>query len=164
MTFDPEQMRIAMRAWTSGVTIVTASHDGEQHGMTVSSFTSVSLEPPLILISLQDTTRTRELVYHAQAFGVTILAADQEAISNRFAGRILVPENRMEGVETEILLTGTPFIKGGLAYIDCRVKQSIDVGPNTLFVGEVVATRSNSTAQPLVYHDRQYRELVSPAS
>ncbi len=162
MSFDPEQMRLAMRAWTSGVTIVTASHAGEQHGMTVSSFTSVSLVPPLIIISLQDTTRTRELVYHAQAFGVTILSAQQREISERFAGRLQEPEDRMVGVETEILLTGTPFIKGGLAYIDCRVKQSIDVGPNTLFVGEVVATRSeNPGGVPLVYHDRQYRGLAS---
>ena len=58
MTLDPEQLRAAMRAWTSGVTVVTAAYRGEQHGMTVNSFTSVSLEPPLIIISLQDTTRT----------------------------------------------------------------------------------------------------------
>jgi flavin reductase (DIM6/NTAB) family NADH-FMN oxidoreductase RutF len=160
MTFNPEELRAAMRAWTSGVTIVTAAHEGEQHGMTVSSFTSVSLEPPLIIISLQDTTRTRELVYHAQAFGVTILASDQEAISNRFAGRNPGSENRMAEVETETLVTGAPLIKGGLAYIDCRVKQSIDVGPNTLFVGEVVATRAMSESRPLVYHARQYRQLT----
>jgi flavin reductase (DIM6/NTAB) family NADH-FMN oxidoreductase RutF len=160
MRLDPEELRSTMRAWTSGVTIVSAAHAGEQHGMTVSSFTSVSLEPPLIIISLQDTTRTRELVYHAQAFGVTILAADQEVISNHFAGRNSGSENRMAEVETETLVTGAPLIKGGLAYIDCRVKQSIDVGPNTLFVGEVVAARTRRESQPLVYHDRQYRRLV----
>ena len=159
-TFDPEQLRAAMRAWTSGVTIVTAARGSEQHGMTVSSFTSVSLEPPLIIISLQDSTRTRELVYHAQAFGVTILADNQRPISDLFAGRGPDSENRMAEVETEILVTGAPLIKGGLVSFDCRVKQSMDVGPNTLFVGEVVAMSGNGAGKPLVYHDRKYYKLT----
>lgn len=157
---SPEQLRVAMRAWTSGVTVVTAAHGNEQHGMTVNSFTSVSLDPPLIIISLQDSTRTRELVYHAQAFGVTILAEDQQRISDLFAGRGPASENRMAEVETEILVSGAPLIKGGLACFDCRVKQCIDVGPNTLFVGEVVAAFANSEGNPLIYHDRQYRKLA----
>jgi flavin reductase (DIM6/NTAB) family NADH-FMN oxidoreductase RutF len=66
----------------------------------------------------------------------------------------------MADLETETLVTGAPFIKGGLAYFDCRVKQSIDVGPNTLFVGEVLAAQSSNEGQPLVYHDRQYQQLV----
>ena len=159
-TLDPEQLRAAMRAWTSGVTIIAAARGSEQHGMTVSSFTSVSLDPPLIIISLQDSTRTRELVYHAQAFGVTILAEDQQSISDRFAGRGPGSEDRMAGVETETLVTGSPLIKGGLVSLDCRVKQSIDVGPNTLFVGEVVAMSGNGTGKPLVYHDRKYHKLA----
>jgi len=157
---DPEQLRAAMRAWTSGVVIITAAHGNQQHGMTVSSFTSVSLDPPLIIISLQDSTRTRELVYHAQAFGVTILADTQQSISDLFAGRGPEVEDRMAGIETETLVTGAPLIKGGLAAFDCRVKQSIDVGPNTLFVGEVVAIRGNGAGQPLVYHDRKYYKLA----
>lgn len=157
---DPEQLRAAMRAWTSGVTVVTAAHGSEQHGMTVSSFTSVSLDPPLIIISLQDSTRTRELVYHAQAFGVTILAEDQQAISDMFAGRGSDSENRMAGIETETLVTGAPLIKGGLASFDCRVKQSMDVGPNTLFVGEVVAMSGSGAGKPLVYHNRRYFKLT----
>jgi flavin reductase (DIM6/NTAB) family NADH-FMN oxidoreductase RutF len=160
MPLDPEQLRAAMRAWTSGVTVVTATHNGEQHGMTVNSFTSVSLEPPLIIISLQDSTRTRELVYHAQAFGVTILSAEQDEISERFAGRTADSERRMLGVETETLVTGAPFLKGGLAYFDCRVRQSIDVGPNTMFVGEVVAARGTGEGRPLLYHNRLYRRLA----
>jgi flavin reductase (DIM6/NTAB) family NADH-FMN oxidoreductase RutF len=158
-TIDPEQLRAAMRAWTSGVTVVTAVHEGQQHGMTVNSFTSVSLDPPLVMIALQDATRTRELVHHAQAFGVTILSVDQEDISERFAGRTVDSENRMSGVETETLVTGAPFIKGGLAYFDCRVRQSIGLGPNTMFIGEVVAARRISDGEPLIYHHRQYRRL-----
>ena len=159
-TFDPEQLSAAMRAWTSGVTIVTAARGSEQHGMTVSSFTSVSLEPPLIIISLQDSTRTRDLVYHAQAFGVTILAENQQPISDLFAGRGAEAGNRLARIETETLVTGSPLIKGGLVSFDCRVKQSMDVGPNTLFVGEVVAMSGSGAGKPLVYHDRKYYKLT----
>ena len=157
---DPEQLRQSMRAWTSGVTIVTASHAGEQHGMTVSSFTSIALEPPLIIISLQTDSRTHDLVAQANAFAVTILGDGQEDVSDRFAGRIPDAEDRLSGIETETLVTGAPFIKGGLAYLDCRVTQTIAVGTNTLFLAEVVAARGNGEGKPLVYHDRKYRKLV----
>ena len=160
IVLDPEQLRQSMRAWTSGVTIVTASHTGEQHGMTVSSFTSVALEPPIIIISLQTASRTHALVTQANAFAVTILSEDQQEISNRFAGRIADTEDRLAGLETELLVTGAPFIKGGLAYLDCTVMQSISIGTNTLFLAEVVAARGNGEGRPLVYHDRKYHKLV----
>ena len=157
---DPEQLRQAMRAWTSGVTVVTASHAGEQHGMTVSSFTSIALEPPLIIISLQTNSRTHNLIAQANAFAVTILADGQREISDLFAGRVTDVEDRLADVETESLVTGAPFIKGGLAYLDCRVTQEIAVGTNTLFLAEVVAARGNGIGKPLVYHDRKYQKLV----
>ena len=157
---DPEQLRTAMRAWTSGVTVVTAAHEGQQHGMTVNSFTSISLDPPLVVITLEDRTRTRQLVDHARAFGVTILSTEQAEISDRFAGRAAGSENRMSTVETETLVTGAPFIKGGLAYFDCRVRQSVEAGPNTMFIAEVVAARRISEGKPLVYQNRIYRQLV----
>ncbi len=159
MTVDAERLRAAMRAWTSGVTVVTAAHGGEQHGMTVSSFTSVSLDPPLIMISVQSSSRTHELVSRAQAFGVTILSADQQSLSERFAGHASDGEDRLDGLQTETLETGAPFIKGGLAYLDCRVRQSVPSGMNTLFVAEVVAVRGDDHEAPLVYHDRGYHKL-----
>jgi flavin reductase (DIM6/NTAB) family NADH-FMN oxidoreductase RutF len=164
MTLDAEQLRTAMRAWTSGVTVVTAAYEGEEHGMTVSSFTSISLEPPLIVISLQAASHTHDLVSRAGMFAVTILSATQQAISERFAGELSGPGSRMEGLETETLVSGAPFLKGGLAYLDCRVVQSIPSGMNTLFIGEVVAARSFVSRsydhhRALVYHDRQYHKL-----
>lgn len=159
MTLDTEQLRAAMRAWTSGVAIVTATFGGEQHGMTVSSFTSVSLQPPLIVISLQTSSRTHDLVSRAGSFGVTILAADQQALSERFADRPTGSDHRLEGLQTETFVTGAPFIEGGLAYLDCRVTQTVPVGMNTLFIAEVVAVRGNDADSPLVYHDRTYRQL-----
>jgi flavin reductase (DIM6/NTAB) family NADH-FMN oxidoreductase RutF len=148
-----------MRAWTSGVAVVTAVHNGEQHGMTVSSFTSISLDPPMIIISLQTASRTHDVVARAQAFGVTILAASQRELAERFANQRVSMDERLEGLAIETLETGAPFIKGGLAYLDCRVRQSVPVGMNTLFLAEVVAVRGDDHDAPLVYHDRTYRRL-----
>jgi flavin reductase (DIM6/NTAB) family NADH-FMN oxidoreductase RutF len=159
MTLDPEQLRLAMRAWSSGVTVVTAAHDGEQHGMTASSFTSVSLEPPLVIISLHTESRTHRLVHAANAFAVSILSADQRALSDRFAGRT-DDEDRFIGLDTETLVTGAPAIKNALARLDCRVIQVISAGMNTIFLAKVVAARSGGDGLPLVYHDRRYWNLV----
>lgn len=154
-----DQLRSAMRAWTSGVTIVTATSEGQQHGMTVSSFTSISLDPPLIVISLQTASRTHDVVVKAGAFGVTILAVDQQELSERFASRHASMGERLDGLEIETLVTGAPLIKGGLAYLDCRVRQSIPSGMNTLFIAEVMAVRGDDHDAPLVYHDRTYHQL-----
>jgi flavin reductase (DIM6/NTAB) family NADH-FMN oxidoreductase RutF len=155
---ESEQVRHAMRAWASGVTIVTAAHKNEQHGMTVSSFASISLEPPLLMVALQKTTRTSAIVSRARAFGVTILSANQKEISERFAGQGDDSKDRMEGIETEILNTGAPLIKGGLAYFDCRLRQTVDAGTSTIYIGEVIAARQFE-GQPLVYYNRQYQGI-----
>jgi flavin reductase (DIM6/NTAB) family NADH-FMN oxidoreductase RutF len=157
---DPEQLRQAMRAWASGVTIVTAAHEGVQHGMTVNSFTSVALEPPLVIISLQTSSRTQNLISQADAFAVTILADEQKDLSDRFAGRVPDTEDRLAGVETETLITGAPLINGGLSYFDCRVTQTIPLGASTLFLAEVFAVQNNSTNSPLIYHNKKYRKIV----
>jgi len=156
MTLDPEQLRRAMRAWSSGVTIVTAAHGGSQHGMTVSSFTSVSLEPPLIIISLHTESRTHNLVMASGTFAVNILGADQRELSERFAGRLESELNRFEGLDADTLTTGAPLLKGALANLDCRVRQVIPVGMNTLFLAEVVAVRGDGEGQPLLYHNHRY--------
>jgi flavin reductase (DIM6/NTAB) family NADH-FMN oxidoreductase RutF len=127
--------------------------------MTVSSFTSIALEPPVIIVSLQTDSRTHDLVVGAKAFAVTILAEDQQELSDRFAGRVPDTEDRLEGVETEKLVSDAPFIKGGLAYLDCRISETIEVGTNTLFLGEVISARGNGEGDPLTYHNQKYRKL-----
>ena len=150
-----------MRAWSSGVTVVTVAYQGRKHGMTVSSFTSVALDPPLVIISLQTDSRTHELISKAGGFAVTILSADQEELSDRFAGRVPDTEDRMAGLLTETMVTGAPLLKGGLAFLDCRTVQAIPAGSNTLFLAEVVAARGgqDGEAAPLVYHNQCYRQL-----
>ena len=160
MTLDPENLRSAMRAWSAGVTVVTAVHEGERHGMTVNSFTSISLTPPLLIISLQQNTRTHELVMKSRAFGLTILAVDQVNVSDLFAGRMPEVEDRLATVKTETLVTGSPLIVGGLSWLDCRVVQTYDAGMTTLFISEVVAARGTGSGEPLLYHNREYWKLV----
>lgn len=159
MTLDPEKLRAAMRAWSSGVTIVAAVHEGHTHGMTVNSFTSISLEPAVITISLREATRTHELVSKSRAFGLTILSAEQSKISDLFAGKITEIEDRFAGLQTETLVTGSPLIVGGLAWLDCRVIETFSVGENTLFIAEVLAARDINDKQPLIYHNRKYWSL-----
>lgn len=159
MTVDSEQLRQTMRFWTTGVTIVTAAHEGVQHGMTVSAFTSLSLTPPQVLVSLAQNARTHSLISRAGAFGVTILSADQQDLSERFAGRVPDEMDRLAGLAAFTLETGAPLLGGGLAHLDCRVIAKMDCGTSTIFVGEVVAAQSKPDGNPLLYFNRGYRKF-----
>ena len=161
MTLDPEQLRHAMRAWTTGVTVVTAIHAGQQYGMTVNSFTSISLEPPLVSVALKKLTHTHDLVEKSGEFSVTILSAAQKELSDRFAGKHPEIKDRFEGVSTETLMINAPLLKGGIAFFNCRVVNSIPVGENTLFVAEVIAAQGEGMGEPLVYHNRVYWNLAA---
>ncbi|HLO30757.1 MAG TPA: flavin reductase family protein [Anaerolineales bacterium] len=162
MALDPEKLRHAMRAWTTGVVIVTAVHEGQQYGMTVNSFTSISLEPPLVAVTLKQLTHTHDLVVKSGMFAVTILTAEQKELSERFAGKIPNITNRFDSVPTDKLAIEAPIFKNGMAYLNCRVVNSIPVGENTLLVAEVVAAHGEGEGQPLVYHNREYWMLTRP--
>jgi flavin reductase (DIM6/NTAB) family NADH-FMN oxidoreductase RutF len=164
MTLDPEQLRHAMRAWTTGVAIVTAQHNEHRYGMTVNSFTSISLDPPLISVALKQLTHTHELVEKSGEFAITLLASHQKELSDRFAGRFPEIHDRFDGVAIETLLIDAPLIKEGIASFNCRVMKSIPVGENTLFVAEVIAARGEGDGSPLVYHNRVYWKLNDPAA
>jgi len=160
MTLDSEKLRHAMRAWTTGVAIVTSMYEGQQYGMTVNSFTSISLEPPLISVTLKQLTHTHDLVVKSGMFSVTILTAAQKELSDRFAGKMPNIINRFEGLQTETISLDSPVFKEGMAYFDCRVVSSMPVGENTLFIAEVVDARGEGTGEPLVYHNREYWKLT----
>jgi len=158
MPIDSNLLRQAMRAWATGVTIVTSKHENVMHGMTVSSFTSISVEPPNVLVSIATNARTHHLIERAGVFGITILSAQQQDISDRFAGRVADELDRLAGIETFTLETGAPLLTGGLAHLDCRVVQTYLSGTNTLFIGEVVAVHSTE-GNPLLYFNRGYHHL-----
>jgi flavin reductase (DIM6/NTAB) family NADH-FMN oxidoreductase RutF len=160
MPVDPDTLRQTMRFWTTGVTIVTSTHNSIQHGMTVSSFTSVSLIPPQVLISLAQNTRTHELVTRSKAFGITILSNTQQELSDRFAGRVADELDRLAGLDTFNMATGAPLIQGGLAWLDCRVVNTLRSGTHTIFIGEVLAAKRGTGGDPLVYFNRDYTRVI----
>jgi flavin reductase (DIM6/NTAB) family NADH-FMN oxidoreductase RutF len=161
MTVESELLRQAMRFWATGVTVVTAAHAGVQHGMTVSSFTSVSLTPAQVLVSLAQNTRTHDLVMHSRHFGINILDDSQSELSDRFAGRVPDEMDRLVDVETIFLVSGTPLIKQGLAQLDCKVITTIGSGTHTIFIGEVLSAQSASGGNPLLYFNRGYQKITA---
>jgi flavin reductase (DIM6/NTAB) family NADH-FMN oxidoreductase RutF len=160
MLVNPEELRQALRHWTSGVTIVSAAATGIYHGMTVSSFTSVSLDPPLVLVSLDRYSSTHNLIEQKQSFGVSILYHDQQDISNRFAGRTGVDTERFSGLETFTMITGAPLLAHSMAVFDCQVVSSYEAGTQTLFIGEVLAVKKGAAGNPLIYFNQDYRTLM----
>src|SRR5512136_2352170 len=99
MQIDSNEVRKAMRCWATGVTVVTAQHQGVRHGMTVSAFTSASLNPPLVLVSMSRDSRTHAMVTETGSFGVTILSSEQQAIAECFSGQGCEDESRFVGLE-----------------------------------------------------------------
>ena len=165
--FSPgESLRRAMRHWVTGVAIVTSRMGDVEHGMTVNSFISISIEPPLVTVTMNNDTRTHQLVTGSGVFAVTVLSQPQQDLAERFAGRLEPGIDRMASVETFALATGAPLIRGGLAYIDCQVVYTYPGLHSTLFIGEVVAARSipslpsEDDPEPLLYHNRAFRRFI----
>jgi flavin reductase (DIM6/NTAB) family NADH-FMN oxidoreductase RutF len=157
-TLNPETLRAAMRSWTAGVTVVTAVYDGKRHGATVNSFTSISLEPAMLTISLQKAAKTHDMILKSRTFGLTMLSAGQAGISDLFAGKIFA-EDRFAGLQTQTLVTGAPLLVGGLAWLDCRVVETFDAVSSTLFIAEALAAQTMNDMMPLIYHNREYWTL-----
>lgn len=158
-----DQLRHGMRQWASGIGVAAAEFEGVRHGMTVSSFTSVSVEPPIILISAQNNTRTHDLILRAGAFAVTLLSDQQQEISEIFAGRIPEHEDRFADLEIVTLETGSPVIPDGLAVFDCNLVGTYETDTTTVMFGEVVAARVSDRPQedlaPLLYYQQGYHFL-----
>ena len=127
--------------------------------MTASSFASVSLEPPLILVCLDKASRTRALILEKGSFAVNILADDQEEVSRSFSRRGTKPFDRLPH---RIGKTGDPLLDGAIASIECRLDQMVEAGDHDIFVGEVLACEARA-GTPLLYYDQAYRSLKDPS-
>ncbi len=159
MTVNPEELRSVLRQWASGVTIVTAGYERVLHGMTVSSFSSVSLEPPLISVNIERRTRTYTLMKEAGVFAVSVLANDQEELAQHFGGGIPDTEERLRGLNYQLGPLGSPLLEGCLASLECRVHATLPAGTHSIFVGEVVTWNIHDGKLPLVYWERDYWDL-----
>ncbi|MEA2434849.1 MAG: hypothetical protein QOG54_2306 [Actinomycetota bacterium] len=155
MGVGPEEYRRALRRFATGVTIVTVHSDDGPHGMTASSFAAVSLEPPLILVSLEKSSRTRALILEGGTFAVNILGVGQESISREFATR---GDKSFENIPHELGVTRAPILAGSFAWIECTTKEWIDAGDHDVVIAEVIACDVGE-GEPLVYYDRDYRTI-----
>ena len=152
-------LREVMRRWVTGVSIVTVEYNGTKHGATVSSLASVSVDPPMVTVTLAKGTRTHQLMCEAGLFGVTLLSHDQQAISERFAGNIADGLDRFEGVQAHYIEKNIPVLDGGLAFLGCCIVHQYEMLNSTLFIGEVIAADLGANQAPLVYVNRTYKRL-----
>jgi flavin reductase (DIM6/NTAB) family NADH-FMN oxidoreductase RutF len=156
MPVTDADFKLAMSHFASGVTIVTTEHEGKLFGMTVASFASLSLHPPLVLVCIEKSVKTHDALTSAGRFAVSILGAEQADLSNRFASRI---DDKFEGVEIDRGgELGVPTIANALTTLECYLHAQLAGGDHTIFVGEVATIRTREGA-PLLYFRSGYREI-----
>lgn len=159
MPVDRQLFKSALRRWASGVAIVTTRAGERVAGMTVSSFSAVSLDPPLVLFCADRRALTGPVIAEAGVFAVNVLAADQFELSSRFALSGNEPL-RFEGLAYRSGPTGSPWLPGILAVLDCRVVAVHAAGDHVIYVGEVEAAEFDADREPLTYYDAAYRRLA----
>ena len=155
---DSRSFRDTMGIFATGVTVVTLESK-ELYGMTANAFSSLSLDPPLVLICVPKTASMHLALSDTKSFAVNILNANQEDVSNLFAkhGRM---EEPLGGTPYHAGILGTPILDDCIAFAECKVKDQFPGGDHTIVVGEVVDFASNdSSAEPLVFFKGRYRKL-----
>jgi flavin reductase (DIM6/NTAB) family NADH-FMN oxidoreductase RutF len=159
MTLTPIDFRKAMGCFATGVTIITVDQDGEIHGMTANAFTSVSLEPELVLVCVDHRARTHAHLHARKRFGVNVLRSDQQAVSEYYAKATETHQHAEEaGARFERTAHGTPVLEGALAYLECRLRSAEQAGDHTIFIADVedVVVREG---EPLLFFRGQYRQI-----
>ncbi|HXG85342.1 MAG TPA: flavin reductase family protein [Pyrinomonadaceae bacterium] len=156
MPINKNEFRAALGRFASGVTVVTTRDADERlHGITVSAFCSVSLEPPLVLVCIEKKAGSHHAFQAGKAFVVNLLAAGQQHVSDRFASRI---SDKFAGVAYRPGIEDLPVLEDALANLECVLKYSYDAGDHTIFVGEIENARI-SDGEPLLYFHGNYRKI-----
>jgi len=156
---DVAQFKRALGLWASGVTVVSTRVDGLIYCMTASSFSSLSLDPLLVLICVARIAKVHDLLLQSRAFVINILRDDQRDIADAFARTGREPVEHLDLIETFDGPSGSPIFKPSLAYIDCELHSIYDGGDHSLVVGAVKAVDSDEGGRPLVYFNRNYRGI-----
>ena len=157
MAFDAGQQRKIMGHFATGVTVVT-SGGPEPTGLTANSVTSLSVDPPLILFALGKDAGSQASFRESNCFAMSILSADQQDISNRFA----TPGPKdFSDLETNTAETGAPIIGGALGWVDCQLSEIVEGGDHDIFIGEIVAGELlQDGGEPLLYYAGGYRAIA----
>jgi flavin reductase (DIM6/NTAB) family NADH-FMN oxidoreductase RutF len=157
---DPQALRQAFGIFPTGVVAVAASVDGELVGLAASSFQSVSLDPPLVSVSLAVTSKTWPDLRRADHVGVTVLADHHGALCRQLAGP---PEQRFEDVPLVVGDNGVVTVADGLARFDCTIYREVEAGDHVIVLLELHAVEQADIAQPLVFHRSGFGRLEVPA-
>lgn len=170
MGVDSDAFRAVLGQWPSGVTVVTTVRPEQQHegdlaagwyGMTASSFSSVSLDPPLVSVCLARSIPSHDLIDATGVFAVNILGKDQAEVGKRFAGMLGGEvHERFAGLDFRTAATGSPVLADALGWVDCKVVYAYPGGDHTIFVGEVLAAETPRLTAPLLFHSRAWGQFA----
>lgn len=156
-----QTFRDVLAQWPSGVTIVTTlDADGSAHGMAASSFSSVSLDPPLVSVCVATRLRSHDLIAASGRFGVSVLAKDQIEVARRFGGMAGDVGDRFSGESWTTAETGVPLLDSALGWVDCTVEHAYPGGDHTIFVGSVRAAHAARRSAPLLFHSRGWGQFA----
>jgi flavin reductase len=158
--FTTKDLRATVGAFATGVTVVTTSGEEHAYGMTANAFSSVSLDPPLVLVCVIARSEGSEHIERNRCFAVNILHAEQEPLSRYFASRDR-PRGRdaFREVPHRTSVSGSPILHGAIGYLDCRLHTDHDAGDHKIFIGEVLELGYDPDGEALVFQGGQYRLL-----
>lgn len=161
MGIDAQAFKEVMAHWATGVTVVTTMFEGAPVGITANSFTSVSLQPPQVLICVNKMLHTNQAIQRSGFFAVNILSAEQQEWGIIFAGMKPEVPDRFQGIDWFTSATGAPILPDVLGWLDCRLSHAYDGDDHTIFVGEVVASAARREGAPLLYYNRGWRRVAA---
>jgi flavin reductase (DIM6/NTAB) family NADH-FMN oxidoreductase RutF len=158
--FTSNEFRATVGAFATGVTVVTTSGEEHGYGMTANAFSSVSLDPPLVLVCAMALSQGSEHIRRNGCFAVNILHAGQEPLSRYFASKDRPRgQDAFRDIPHRTAVSGAPILEGAAGYLDCRLHAELEAGDHRIFIGEVLELGLDTTGQPLVFHGGQYRLL-----
>jgi flavin reductase (DIM6/NTAB) family NADH-FMN oxidoreductase RutF len=160
LSIDPTEYRSIIGRLPTGVTVITAAVDGRLHGMTANAVTSLSLEPPMVLVCIDQKAHAHGVLERAGAFAVNVLGEHQEQVSRLFSVSEEPEPGRLRGVAFTIGRTGAPLLADCVAYLECRVREIAAGGDHSIFMGEVIHQGVVSDAPPLLFFRGQYRAVA----
>jgi flavin reductase (DIM6/NTAB) family NADH-FMN oxidoreductase RutF len=159
MAVSEQEFKDTLRLWASGVTVVTAKSEQDGlKGMTATSFSSVSLEPPQVLVCIHEKADTGKAILDSDKFAINILTSEQQEASNQFAGSSS-QEERFTNTNWREGDNGVPVLSDALASLECRLVQQVKAGTHWIVIGEVEKVSQNE-GEPLLYFDSAYRQLA----
>jgi flavin reductase (DIM6/NTAB) family NADH-FMN oxidoreductase RutF len=158
--FTSRDFRDAVGAFATGINVITTRSEDALYGMTANAFSSVSLDPPLVLICIGLTSEGGEVISRNGIFAVNVLSAEQEPLSRFFASKDRPRGlDAFRGVDHHEAVTGSPLLDGAVVHMDCRLAATHEAGDHLIFIGEVLAIGVEPGAKPLIFHGGSYQLL-----